>query len=385
MLLRSFWLWFLMFSVSWTCAVTESFKWNNDNAVWYIFMTAVLFLFYFLVPVFHSKPYVQTGILIIVTLVATVALWTPDQGEPNLYALLLYALIGGEAVYRLPIRGAVAVGVFLWAGACMNIIFIPESYSIMYLVLAGLLITIALTAFRSFMQREESESARSEALLSEYRRLKRQLASAELEARQAERTQVARDLHDSVGHKLTALLMQIEVVRMQATEPQTAEQLAHLKQLAKESLEDTRSAVKELKLGGMTGGLSGVMALIKKLEAESLLRVNFTVKHGAMSAPLSSEQSVAVYRAVQEALTNMMRHSGMKEADVLFEFPGGGAFCFEVSNPLSQSKPYREGFGLKAMRERMREAGGELEVSQEGQTFVVRGKIPLYPKGMNGQ
>ena len=64
--------------------------------------------------------------------------------------------------------------------------------------------------------RNEESRVRYETLLSEYRNMKRRLITDEQHARQEERAQVGRDIHDSVGHKLTALLMQLEMHRMQA-------------------------------------------------------------------------------------------------------------------------------------------------------------------------
>src|SRR5690606_29347959 len=155
-------------------------------------------------------------------------------------------------------------------------------------------------------------------------------------------------------------MMQLEVFRMQA-EGETEAQLQKLKELAQESLQETRSAVKSLK-SSEPGGLPAILRLIRKLEAESILKIHFTVKYGALSAPLTNEQSIAVYRAVQEALTNIMKHSKSREADILFEAPGGSVFRFEVSNPSMMIDNFREGFGLQSMRERIESNHGKLDI-----------------------
>jgi signal transduction histidine kinase len=209
--------------------------------------------------------------------------------------------------------------------------------------------------------------------------MKRRLISDEQLARQDERAQVGRDIHDSVGHKLTALLKQLEVFRMQTEDTEVDSRLQVLKELAKESLEDTRNAVKVMKQNE-TGGLSAILRLIRKLEAESFIRVHFSVKRGALSAPLNNEQSIAVYRAVQEALTNIMRHSKAREAEITFEAPGGGIFLFEVINPIIAEKSFREGFGLQSMRERIEHAGGRLEIIQYDDRFVVHGTLSMLDK-----
>jgi len=163
---------------------------------------------------------------------------------------------------------------------------------------------------------------------------------------------------------------------MQADD-ETEPVLRSLKELAKESLEETRHAVKSLRIHE-TGGLAAIMALLRRLEAESFMRVNFTLRHGALSAPLSNAESIAVFRAVQEAMTNAMKHGSSREAQIMFEAPGGGLFRFEVVNPHHKGKePSREGYGLRSMRERIEQAGGTLEVIHYETQFMVRGTFHL--------
>ena len=189
---------------------------------------------------------------------------------------------------------------------------------------------------------------------------------------------IGHEIHDSVGHKLTALIMQFEVFRLHA-EDKDKEKIAYLKQLAEQSLEETRRAVKSFKQTEV-GGLQGVIRLIRKLEMESFMKISFSVKHGAFAAPLTGEQSFAIYRAVQEALTNIMKHSTSREAHVMFESPGGSIFRFEVFNIAPSHPFFQEGYGLKAMRDRLEKVGGSLEIDHTDRHFVVRGSIRLVER-----
>ncbi len=307
--------------------------------------------------------------------IAVIVLW-PEQGhDPNPYTLLVFSLFAGEAAYRLNWRQATVVGAILLFGALAPSYYDYPMLPPLFILLYSAMLGISLVVFRKVSDDQEEAVARNEALLAEYRKMKRKVASGEKQARQEERTQIARDIHDSVGHKLTALLMQLEVYRMQAGD-EKGERLQELKKLARDSLEETRSAVKTLKQDEV-GGVSAIIALIRKLEAESFVRIQFSVKHGALSAHLGNEQAIAVYRVVQEALTNLMRHSQTREADIIFEAPGGGVFRFEVSNPLTEKVSFREGFGLASMRERIEQAGGHFQVTQLGGRFTVRGTLPL--------
>jgi signal transduction histidine kinase len=231
--------------------------------------------------------------------------------------------------------------------------------------------------YRRAKESSSEATARYDALLDEYRKLKRDTRSNEEAARIAERTYIARRIHDSVGHKLTSLLMQLETFRMQASEENRpiAEQM---KRLAQESLQETRSAVKALQ-NEEPGGIQALLRLIRNLEAESFMQVDFVVRQGALSVVLDNDQSAAVYRSIQEALTNAMRHGSSRKVSILLESPGGSIFRFEVSNETreGQDEPIQEGFGLTAMRDRIKSAGGELEIARRQGMFIIRGTFVL--------
>ncbi|MCI3926954.1 histidine kinase [Paenibacillus sp. TRM 82003] len=374
-MLRSFWVWFAFLTAGLSLSIARVDYEGNALAA-RLLAGALLLAAFFVAPLFRRRPKPMTAVLCLSALFATAAVWPLPEAETTPYTLLVFSLLAGKAVYRLPLRMAGLVGLFALAGAAapgwMGLPSWPPAFLGMYAAAFA-----ACSYVFGTLQRERDEAAaRNEELLSEYRSLKRRLATNEEAARQEERTQVAREIHDSVGHKLTALLMQLEVQRMQASE-ETQPMLAGLKMLAKESLEETRGAVKLLNQQE-TGGLTAIVGLLRRLEAENFMRIQFTIRDGALTAPLSNPQSVAVYRSVQEALTNAMRHGHGREANVTFEAPGGGSvFRFEVTNPCKQGTTFAEGFGLRSMRERVEQAGGRIEAAAYHQEFVVRGTIPL--------
>ncbi|MEK4248051.1 sensor histidine kinase [Paenibacillus sp. FSL W7-1287] len=376
--MRSYWIWLLFMVAAWLCAwlslpVEEALK------PWRLVVAALFFMLYFIAPLLRNRPVWLTSTLIGASILATVALQLEYTGEHSLYVLLIYSLLAGKAIYRLPPIHAVIVGIALLSNLLAPSWFGYPSFPPMFAILLAAIHATGLAVYSHAKTNMEATDLRNDVLLSEYRAMKRRIVTNEKAARQEERTQIARDIHDSVGHKLTALLMQLEVLRMQADE-QLAPRVTELKELARESLEETRSAVKSLKQPE-TGGLTAILNMIRKLEAEQFMRVHFTVQHGALSAPLRASQSFAVYRAVQEALTNLMKHSESKEAFITFEAPGGGIFRFEVVNRLKNKVVVREGFGLRSMRERIEEAGGTLEVVAYPDSFVIRGVMPILKEG----
>lgn len=377
--MRSFWLWFAYLSGSLLLAVTYEPGSSGNELAWRIAFCALLLAAYFAAPLFRRRPKALTAVLSASALFAAAALWPGEGGGANPYPLLVFGLIVGKAAYRLPVVYAGIVGGMALAGAAAPLAAGRSDMPLPFLLLAAIGLGACLYAMSRLYRERDEAIARNEALLSEYRSVKRKLATDGEEARQEERAYVAREIHDSVGHKLTALLMQLELRRMEADEA-TKPMLEELKTLAKESLEETRGAVKTLK-EDETGGLSSIMRLLRRLEAESFMRLEFTIKDGALTAPLAPRQSIAIYRAVQEALTNAMRHGSGREARITFEAPGGGSvFRFEVSNSVKQGAAFYEGFGLRAMRERIEESGGRLEARSYDGLFVVRGAYTLVEK-----
>lgn len=345
-----------------------------------LFGVALYFVLFFLTPLVNRKP---TYLLLLFSLEAILAIFTLfpySNGEFNPFLLLILSLLIGEGFYLMRDRDSLLVGGMIVIG--VFVMMIKASLPIiiqMFIVLYLIILFSGLSIYKKLKNRADDLDTMYEALLYEYRELNRRKASEEEITRQEERMLIAHEIHDSVGHKLTALLMQLEGFRLQAAD-QDKERVQSLKELANESLEETRAAVKSLKMRE-AGGLPGILRLIRKLEMESFFRIHFSVKHGAFSAPLSGEQSFVIYRSVQEALTNSMKHSQAREAKILFEAPGGSIFRFEISNPITDHYIYREGFGLSSMRERIEKLGGTLNVYKTEDQFIVSGALKLLDTG----
>lgn len=210
-----------------------------------------------------------------------------------------------------------------------------------------------------------------EQLTSEYRQLRRAHIQAENDVRMKERTNIARNIHDSVGHRLTALMMRLEMLAIQRKD----ETFRELKQMAEESLQETRTAVHALQHEEMEG-ISTVVHMIQKLEAESRMFIHFTTKQGVLSMRLSPEKNIVLYRVIQEALTNAMRHAQAKVVHITLGKTAIEDVYFEIENDADPSLQVKKGFGLSQMEKRMEEIDGTISVQTLGGTFMIRGVIP---------
>ncbi|XEC95883.1 sensor histidine kinase [Paenibacillus tarimensis] len=356
---------------------------EREAAMWGLLGCALFFAFYFLSPLFRHRPAILFLFLFssLTTAVCTFSLLKPAAGEMAgmLFLLLMISYLMGEAGYRLSLGWTLAFGAVASA-AMLAAFYLENGVFGTGLTFAALYLAAFVAAIAAY-HRERTENregtVRFEALLDEYRKLKRYAKSSEDAARIEERTTITRQIHDSVGHKLTSLLMQLEMFRMNST-GEIQLQAEQMKRLAQESLDETRKAVKALK-EAEPGGIPALLRLIRNLEAENYLQVEFSFRHGALSVALRNDQSIAVYRAIQEALTNAMRHGSSRKVSIRMESPGGRIFRFEVVSDIrsGEREPVREGFGLTSMRDRIEKAGGELDVTLSGGQFLVRGTFKL--------
>ncbi|WP_044641220.1 sensor histidine kinase [Risungbinella massiliensis] len=378
--MRSYWLWFFFNVIIWSCTFVYFNKITDEITV-ILFGTALYFLVFFIQPLVEQKTKLLLFLLCINAVIAIIMFFPDTDGDWNPYLLLVFTMLMGEGFYRLPVGFSMILGGVIAIGLVLDVFKTDLDPLIQILItIYMILLFVGMVFYKRTKDHTEDLEARYDALLSEYRDLKRRVVSEEEVTRQEERMFIAHEIHDSVGHKLTALLMQLEAFRLKASE-QDLDQIRFLKELASTSLEETRSAVKSLK-ANESGGLPGIIRLIRKLEMESFIRTHFSVKHGAFTAPLTGEQSFVIYRSVQEALTNIMKHSHTREAEITFEAPGGSIFRFEISNPITDNRRYQEGFGLTSMRERLEKFGGTLDVDQTEDQFIVRGFLKIGYRGL---
>ena len=338
-----------------------------------IFLVAFFFIIYFSLRLIKKHKLLYQISIFLLNLITFLNLWTHSFNGFIFLILIIIAIEilknfkGFSLFFHLFIQYIIVISPLIISQDLNNFVYMNLS-----ILLASFLIVTWNRTSKSYIILENTHDK----LQSDYRKLKRQSVIQEKNVRQEERNQIAREIHDSVGHRLTALLIQLEVLRLQTKEGEELEKIKNLKSLAQLSLNETREAVKALK-SEETTGLTSVIQLIRKLESESHLQVAFNIGPGALSFPLSSQQSIVLYRSVQEGLTNMMRHSGSREAKVNFSVIGGNFFRFQISNPLKDKVEFVEGFGLTAMRERIEEIDGTLNISLFKGKFIITGTFPM--------
>jgi len=203
------------------------------------------------------------------------------------------------------------------------------------------------------------------------------LTRADLEA---ERTRVARDVHDIVAHSLTVVIAQADGARYATAgdSPAAADAFETIAQTARDALADVRVLLTELRHtqeAGPQPGLGDVDALLRSMRESGLA---LEVREFGDRGRMTETRELALYRIVQESLTNALRH-GDGAATLELEW-GEQAVDLVVTNSAEAETPESKdgGHGIDGMRERASLAGGELSV-HEGSKFRVRARLPLEP------
>ncbi len=378
-LMKSFLIWLALHLVVWAALTYPLFK-DTDQYLWRLAGVAVYFCFFFITPLFKKNTGYLTLLFCVNAVIVCFVFFPNEAYDFNILVLLTYMLLIAEAAERLPGRYLIFPSLLSLLSIMSFVVFGKVStMTTLFIILFVMLVVSGIIYYKIKDIHHQKLSSQYDHLHSEYRILKKRVAQDEASARQEERQMIGREIHDSVGHKLTSLIMQLEAYRIQS-ETKELPHIERLKELANESLEETRRAVKTFKQEEI-GGLHGVMRLIRKLELESFIRIHFSVHHGAFAAPLTGEQSFAIYRAVQEGLTNIMKHSHAREAQITFEAPGGSIFRFEIINPIKEAYTFKEDYGLISMRERLEKLGGGLEVQRSEKQFILRGWVKLKGRG----
>lgn len=206
-----------------------------------------------------------------------------------------------------------------------------------------------------------------------------------LRAQEAERKRLARELHDEASQALTSLTITLAMVENSTTDPATREGVAHAREVAHQTLRNIRDLSRDLRPSALDdlGLLPALRAYIKEYQQKYEIPLTFSTT--GFKERLPNEIETALYRIVQEGLTNIARHAGATQIDVTLTERAGVAQVrmhdngrgFNSSAP--PSKPSTEGgLGLTGMRERVMLLDGHIAIaSQPGHGTTIDITIPL--------
>jgi signal transduction histidine kinase len=308
----------------------------------------------------------------------------PYAGWLALYSAGAHGRQAARAWYAAAAGAAALVAVF---AACT--LLYPKTVGELALLIA----VTAITALTGTLVR--SRRAQLTALRDRAEALERERVSAEARAAAEERLRIARDVHDLVGHGLSAIAVQSSTARLalDAGRIETARTaLAAVESASRAALGEMRQLLGVLRAGdaGEHGGLPGLGDLPGLAGSMGRQGVMVTLRAGEVGE-VPGAVSVAAYRVVQEALTNVVKHAGGGRVTVevgasggavlvtVEDYAGPAAPQAGAGHPSGEPPGERAGrAGLVGMRERVAGFGGELSAGPAGDHpgWRVRARIP---------
>lgn len=225
---------------------------------------------------------------------------------------------------------------------------------------------------------------RARELAERQRERMRHLARRVVRAQEAERDRIARELHDEAGQTLTVLKINLELVRNQIPDrlDSTKEELARIVTLVDNTMSNLRLLSHNLRPPGLdTYGLHAALeGLCQDFEDHTALKITY---EGSNSLELPSITALSLYRFVQEALTNIMKHAGAEQVQVELAHNEDCVWLNVIDDgdgfdvPDLESGPVQGGVGLMGMVERLEMINGRLEIhSSPGEGSRLTAVVP---------
>ncbi|MDC8011856.1 sensor histidine kinase [Tahibacter soli] len=308
----------------------------------------------------------KIALLAVVVAAAVAVGWFSQSG---LSALLL-VVVAGLLPWILPLRVAM-----IWA-ILQNYLLVPGFASIpgwtvteallqasMYLGLS------VMTFFTSVVAKQQAEARDEQRRLNSELRATRALLAES--SRIAERLRIARELHDLVGHHLTALSLNLEVASHLVHQP-AQEHVRKAQSVAKLLLTDVREVVSQMREDDaidLTQALQTLIEGVPQLDIRLELPPRFSVD--------DPRRAQVLLRCAQEIITNTVRHSGADTLWLRFELADGTAVIRSRDDGRG-AEGLKPGNGLSGMRERLAQFGGRLDINTaRDQGFALNAWLPL--------
>lgn len=215
----------------------------------------------------------------------------------------------------------------------------------------------------------------------------RDFGAGALRAAEEERRRISRELHDDVAQRVATLLIRLRIAERETDRDGQAELIRELRDELVECSEAIRRIARGLRPPalGDAGVATAIRSHVRERTDDSGLQVE--LEGEPVDALLDDEGKLVLYRVVQEALSNVLRHAGASRARITLTRSDGHVVAeveddgrgFDLEGPV---EALNGGLGLVGMKERAHIVGGKLEIDTEpGRGTRVRVRIPGRPRG----
>jgi signal transduction histidine kinase len=298
------------------------------------------------------------------TVQAMIALALLRLSYPSDVFNLLFYILGLEAVMVFPERAAIAWIVGFYVVDSLGALLSRGMMGIINVLFYGA--AFMLTAVFGYALRQAEIARRqNQRLLEELQASQSQLQDM---AVMEERNRLAREMHDSLGHRLTVAVVQLEgAQRLIPTNPQRAAQMIGvMRDEMKEALAELRRTVSALRtpIPGDAPLEAAISTLSQTFQQNTGILTHFTVTPDFPA--LSDLYRLTFYRAAQEALTNIQRHAGAHNAWLQLSADGQGITLVmeDDGKGMDEHQPNGSGLGLLGLSERAAQLGGQIKIAE---------------------
>jgi len=201
-----------------------------------------------------------------------------------------------------------------------------------------------------------------------------------VEGQELERRRLARELHDETGQALTSILLGLKALEERSKDPASRAATEELRELVVSTLRDVRRLAVELRPSALDD--FGLVAALERLAESFAEQTGISVDFQTALADerLPEEVETALYRIVQESLTNVVKHAQARRVSILLARNDGAvkAVVEDDGQGFDPAEQTDDGYGLMGMRERLALLGGRLEVESghDGGTTIAA-EVPV--------
>ncbi len=220
--------------------------------------------------------------------------------------------------------------------------------------------------------------ARAAVAVSLSERVARDTVRRVVDAQESERRRLALELHDETGQALTSILLGVSSIRAAQSDEEAERAEADVRSLVVQALQDVRALAVELRPAALDD--FGLVPALERLGETFSERSGIeTVVQANVQERLSPEVEITLYRVVQEALTNVVKHSGAEHVSIVISNREGSvaATIDDDGRGFDNAEVRQDALGLLGMRERLALVGGTLEVeSSAGSGTTIAAQVP---------
>lgn len=360
----------------------------------FLIVFSILFTTFLFVMYFIQNHYYPSLLLIILMTVSLIVIEYYSKFSINyLYHVLYFVIVLAVALYFSRQTGIVIATLVTIASFVkfIQLIYFEMTQNniatfIFYMVIQILLISMV---FVSKAYRIESRKTKNlyRELLDAYQQLDTYSRDIELLSAKEERSSIARDLHDTLGHDLTGLIMQLELANynLESDEKTGRQYLEESIESARSSLTKVRAIVDTLKnQEKLVFTNQSLQELVGEYEHRTGIKVELKVHH---EEAISPDYLLILYWIIQEGLTNVAKHSQSDKVHVtithtkdelLFEIEDSSKSLLHRFSSRKETKVVK-GNGLKGMEERLLPVDGAVTFTRYSGSykgFLVKGRIP---------